>query len=262
MCYECQQEAMKIDEFKTPPYIPTYPYWQYPVIELDKWPYIEFECANGHKQRFTLNLELYELLFQQATYCVQDGYYREAIGTYNASLERFFEYVIEILCYYNNNNIAFEDLWKNMRNQSERQLGAYYTIWSSTIKELPIFLDNDMVTLRNAVVHKGELVSREKAVAFGKYVFDYIKETLKKLYEHIEQEQLIVLKMLRLLRICKKDFENAQRNLIEMMEKGEKRYRGIGSVAMSCFLNNEKIVKYEDCFVEENFKHQCEGLIK
>ena len=262
MCYDCQQEAMKIDELKTPPYISSYPYWQYPVIELDKWPYIEFECDKSHRQRFTLNLELYELLFQQATYCVQDGYYREAIGTYNASLERFFEFLIEILCYYNDDKIMFEDLWKSMRNQSERQLGAYYTIWNVTIKKTPIFLNNDMVKLRNEVVHKGELASREKAMAFGKYVFDYIKDTLKELSEHIKQEQLCVLTMLRLFRICKKDFENAQRNPIEIIDNGEKLYRGVGSIGLSCFLNNEKIKKYEDCFLEENFKQQYGGLIK
>ena len=91
-CHQCLWDEIDKNKDKVPQYIPEYPYWEYPTIEIDKWPYVDYICQKGHEQGVILSVELYELLFQQATYCIMDGYYREAIGTYHAALERFFEY--------------------------------------------------------------------------------------------------------------------------------------------------------------------------
>ena len=82
-----------------------------------------------------------------------DGYYRESISTYNAALERFIEYMIEIMMLSNSMNLDFNKLWKEVSNQSERQLGAFYFLYSIHFNELPPFLDKNKVALRNQVVH-------------------------------------------------------------------------------------------------------------
>lgn len=261
-CFECNEEAFKIDKDKEPPYIPTYTYLEYPTTEIDKWPYFEVKCRKGHVHRYLLNLELYEVLFQQATYCLQDGYYREAVCTYNTSLERFFEYIIEILFYYNESEMDFSKIWSQICSQSERQLGAYYFIWSITMKKEPIFLDERMVKLRNRVVHRGKLVSEDKAKEFGKYVFDFIKNTLSTLYEQIDEEELAKLNMFRTLRVSDKELRNATVHPITHVVNGEKIYECVGGVSVNCFLKNDNVKSYEDCFNEEIINDQYIGLIK
>ncbi len=258
-CHQCFQDGIKKDKNKTVPYIPTYPYWEYPIIELDKWPYIEYTCNKGHQQRFLLSLELYELLFEQATYCIMDGYYREAIGTYHAALERFFEFVIEILCSENNIDV-FSSFWKEISKQSERQIGAFYALWTAHFKEKPEFLNQKKVELRNKVVHKGELVSETQAKEYGEYVFDYIKQSIEKLETEFGCE-LQLKKMSRQFRIAQKDLEMALKEPIIFEVDGEVQTLSPTSVTLTCMLNNSNIQKYSDCF-EKEILNDFFGLIK
>ncbi len=104
-CHQCYSEmavSLGTQGITEPSQLPQNPS---PLIELDQWPFYEHTCPNGHKSRMTMQNELYELLFQQAVYCIQDGYYREAVGTFHAALERFMEFATEILSYK-----AMEDL--------------------------------------------------------------------------------------------------------------------------------------------------------
>ncbi len=250
-CMECSRIAHELDKGKQVPYVPSYPYREYPTIELDKWPYLEFTCEKGHLTRLTLSFELYELLFQQATYCIMDGYYRESISTYNAALERFIEYMIEIMMLSNSMNLDFNKLWKEVSNQSERQLGAFYFLYSMHFNELPPFLDKNKVALRNQVVHKGKLATKEEALGFGKYVFDYIKSILRKLREK-HHDKLGELNSLRLFRLCMPDLEKATKAPIKTVIDGQEQYVGNTCVAGPCFLNSDSIEYYEDCFKEEN----------
>lgn len=248
---ECFHNAQKLDKHKTPLYIPSSPYWEHPTIELDKWPYLEFTCEKGHLTKLTFSFELYELLFQQATYCIMDGYYRESISTYNAALERFIEYAIEVMMLSDAIDIDFNKLWKEVSNQSERQLGAFYFLYSLHFNELPCFLDNKKVALRNQVVHKGKLATKEEALNFGKYVFDYIKSILHKLREkHLDN--LNELNSLRLFRLCMPDLEKATNSPIKTVVNGQEQYVGNTCAAGPCFLNSDSIKYYEDCFKEEN----------
>ena len=243
-CFSNEQEQ---DKDKPLPYIPFYPYWECPMIELDKWPYLEFTCEKGHLTRLILSFELYELLFQQATYCIMDDYYREAISIYNTALKRFIEYAIEVMMLSNAPDIDFNKLWKEVSNQSERQLGAFYFLYSLHFNELPCFLDKTKVTLRNQVVHKGKLATKEEALDFVQYVFGYIKSILHKLKEkHLDK--LGELNSLRLFRLCMPDLEKATKIVID----GQEQYVGNTCIAGSYFLNSYSIECYEDCFKKEN----------
>lgn len=258
-CQQCFHDGRKKDEGKTPPYIPTYPYWEYPIIELEKWPYIEHTCNKGHKQRFLLSLELYELLFEQATYCIMDGYYREAIGTYHAALERFFEYAIEMLCPENNIDV-YNSFWKKISKRSEQQIGAFYALWTAHFKEIPEFLDDNKINIRNKVVHQGELASMPKAKEYGEYVFNYIKKSIDKLEKAFGNE-LQFKKVSRQFRICKEDLEAAWKDPLTIEIDGEIQTMSPSSVMLTCMLNNPKIKNYTDCFKKQNLNDMF-GLIK
>lgn len=250
-CFECAQEGFEKDKGKTVPYIPTHGYYDDPIIELDKWPYLEVVCDKGHKHRFLLQLELYELLFEQATFCIDDGYYREAIGTYHAALERYFEYVIEILWLNNDTASDFENLWKRIQKQSERQLGAYYLIWQTTFKENPIFIDENKIKLRNKVVHQGHLATKSEAEEYGEYVFNYIREAQNKISSYIGEKECL-LQMSRCYRIAKIDIDKALRAPVVKNTDGKEMYEGIGSMSVPCFLSNTTtFVNYSDCFKME-----------
>ncbi len=231
--------------------------WEEPIIELDKWPYIEMVCKKRHRQRFMISTELFELLFEQATRCLADGYYREAIGTYNASLERFFEYATEMMMT-SKSQADFSLFWKSITAQSERQLGAYYALWTLTFNELPTFLNQDKVKLRNDVVHKGKLASKKEAEDFGEYVFNYITSAANKLRENIPN--LVILQIMRLARQCEKDFEKEATDPIFVNHNGEKSILATGSLKISCLLNNPEIKVFEDC-LHMDFKNQSLGLI-
>lgn len=220
------------------PDILTYLDWSFPFVQIDKWPYFELECANEHKYKYTLSNELYDLLFQQATYCIQDGYFRESIGTYHAAMERYFEYCIEIFTYYHNPDTDFKKLWKIISKQSERQLGAFYSLWLATLGENPVFLEEKRVELRNKVIHQGKLVNENEAKDYGKYVFDYIRNSNSKLDSKLG-ERLAECHNKRRYRICKDDIKK----LTDISAKG------IGSVNIPSYLSD--VTEYPDylsCF--------------
>ena len=231
--------------------------YEEPTIELDKWPYIEMRCKNGHRQRYMLATELYELLFEQATRCLIDGYYREAISTYNAALERFFEYAIEMMLK-SHTDVDFTAFWKDIDKQSERQLGAYYALWVSTFHELPPKLIQNKVELRNAVVHKGKLASRAEAVEFGGYVYNYIVESSQKLDNTINA--IAIKKALRITRLCEKDFAKEANDPIVVDYYGEQAYQATSSLKVLCLLNNPRIKRFEDCLTL-GFGSQNLGLV-
>lgn len=247
-CQQCFEAGLKADKEKHVPYVPTYPYWNYPLVQIDKWPHFEMKCPEGHIHRYMFSNELYELLFQQATYCIQDGYYRESIGTYHAALERYFEYCIEIFSYYNNSSTEFIELWKNISQQSERQLGAYYSLWLATMGENPVFLDNKKVQLRNEIVHKGELANENDAKEYGKYVFEYIRDSNSKLNSKLG-EHLAECRLKRMIRKCKKDIEESEKNPIIISTENEQLYVGVGSLQIPSYLSDvTKYPNYSSCF--------------
>ena len=128
-------------------------------------------CSNGHQSVTVSQEEKYALLFEIACHAINDGYYREAVSSFAASLERFFEYALRVLSTHSGTSPElFKACWKEVSNQSERQLGAFVFLWASTFHEKPLTLTNDNTAFRNRVVHKGEIPSKEDAVKFGEVV--------------------------------------------------------------------------------------------
>jgi hypothetical protein len=86
----------------------------------------EFECPEGHHSSTVLLTPKHEVLFANASNALLDGYLRDAIASFAASLERYYEFTIRVIC--RSKSIFQQDVidcWKLVSKQSERQLGAF-----------------------------------------------------------------------------------------------------------------------------------------
>ncbi len=57
----------------------------------------EATCPEGHKTYTLLQQLLFEVLFDIGAYAITDGYYREAVSSFTASLERFYEFYVKVI---------------------------------------------------------------------------------------------------------------------------------------------------------------------
>jgi hypothetical protein len=136
-------------------------------------------CPRGHETVVCLQEMKFEILFDLGAYAIIDGYHREAVASFASALERFYEFYIRIQCDRSNVPAAvFEQAWKSVSNQSERQLGAFMFTYLMENKALAPVLSNEVAKFRNAVIHKGKIPSREEAIDFGERCAEIILPVL------------------------------------------------------------------------------------
>lgn len=154
------------------------------------------KCVNGHNVTMIADFQPFELLFESAVEAMADGYMREAVGSFAASLERFYEFSTKILLLSTGVRAEqFEVIWQQVSSQSERQLGLYLGIYSSQFLEVPTLLKKRSTELRNQVVHKGLFPSPEAALGFGEDVYhiinigiDRLRSTVPDVMETVRQD--------------------------------------------------------------------------
>ena len=174
-CMQCLQESKQLPDKSA-------------FVDIRNDGLYEFTCAKGHKSVTALQQHKFEILFEIGAHAILDGYYREAVSSFSASLERFYEYYIEIICL--SQDIDEEEIqkaWRQISNQSERQLGAF--IWAYLIEtgHPPALLSDNWRNFRNKVIHKGLIPEKIKAIQYGQTVLDLILPLLKVLQaEHNE----------------------------------------------------------------------------
>ncbi len=128
-------------------------------------------CPAGHVNHTVLQQMQFELLFEAGFHAAVDGYCREAVGTFAAALERFQEFALRVCCAkLGMATGALADAWKEVRNASERQYGAFVFIYSIAFGKMPATLTGKQREFRNNVVHKGTFCSEIEALAFGEQV--------------------------------------------------------------------------------------------
>jgi hypothetical protein len=141
------------------------------------------QCLNGHNLLIATQTLRYEMLFEIALNAIKDGYNREAVSSFSASVERFFEFSIRVF-FRKNKSLQphiFQEVWKTLSNQSERQLGAYISLCAVSFGEVPFLLPSGMVKFRNDVIHKGVLPNKQKALEFGESAYKVIQSCVQKL---------------------------------------------------------------------------------
>ncbi|HEY0924701.1 hypothetical protein [Rheinheimera pacifica] len=179
--FSCMECTFGEDKLPVPPY-PTY-------VELKDDGRYEFTCPQGHKTVTILQQQKFELLFEIGAYALIDGYYRESVASFTASLERFYEFFVRVVFLREQlENGDFEEAWKMMSSQSERQLGAYIASYLIAFKLPPTPLSNSKVKFRNSVIHKGVIPSKQEAIQFGQAIMDIINPVLSRLIDKYSEE--------------------------------------------------------------------------
>lgn len=143
-------------------------------------------CSNGHETTTILQQQKFEVLFDIGANAILDGYHREAVSSFAASLERFYEFSIRaFLSQSSGSDSLFKACWKSVSSQSERQLGAFVFLWASHFNSPPALLANSQVSFRNDVVHKGKIPTKEEALAFGNAVLGVLRPNMLALREKL-----------------------------------------------------------------------------
>src|SRR5579859_5545465 len=140
-----------------------------PVARLSDSGRYEVVCGHGHTSIVVLKNVKFELLFELGINALADGYCRDAVSSFAAALERFYEfYWLVTMAHLLVPDETAEAAWKVLSRQSERQLGAYVSAALALTKEPPCLLNpNKEIEFRNRVIHKGYVPSDEEATSFG-----------------------------------------------------------------------------------------------
>lgn len=163
-------------------------------VELTDHMYAVAQCENGHKTLLVYQTQIFQFLFDSGALAFADGYYRESVASFAASLERFDEFALRVLARRRGlADNAFAELWKHLGKQSERQLGAFAAAYLLEFNSAAPLLPQKQVEFRNDVIHRGSLPTREKAAAFADAVLSCIREALAELMgdaliEHVHAE--------------------------------------------------------------------------
>jgi hypothetical protein len=143
-------------------------------------------CSRGHTESFALQNLRHEVLYEAGGVALLCGFHREAISSMSTALERFYEFAIFVFAEHHGTKPEdVEITWKEVSRQSERQLGAFYLLYLTTFgRSFALPREAKVMTeLRNEVVHKGKIPTRDEAQTFAKYVFNTVREISRELDE-------------------------------------------------------------------------------
>ena len=160
-----------------------------------------FTCPNGHKNVLILQEEKFELLFESAVHAISDGYYKEAVSSIASSIERLYEFSINVIAIKNKIETKnLETAWKNVSSLSERQLGAFIFLYLLEFNECPPLPKKTMTEFRNKVIHKGYFPDFPDVLNYGEEILKIMFAILIKLRQNckdaIQEYQMLKMKQL------------------------------------------------------------------
>jgi hypothetical protein len=178
LCEDCIEEAVKQGlDAAYGSSVPT------PISHITDSGVYEVTCTRGHKSKVVIDNLPFEILFDYAINAIADGYFRDAIASFTSAMERYFEFFVKVIVRKNGSDFSSIDRsWKILSNQSERQLGAYVMLYTLEFNKQPTLLNTNTDTvLRNKVIHKGYVPTRDEAVKFGDAALNVIETSLLEL---------------------------------------------------------------------------------
>jgi hypothetical protein len=140
----------------------------------------EYKCSRGHTINIKFQIQTFQLLFLNSIHALKNEYYYESFVSLVGCYERFLEFFIKII--WKSNGLTDDEIksvWKNMSNQSERQLGSFISCYSLEFKTNPPILNSKVVSLRNNVIHKGIFPDKKDCIIYGDEVLNIIRPTLR-----------------------------------------------------------------------------------
>ncbi|SEJ81754.1 hypothetical protein SAMN04488058_12041 [Deinococcus reticulitermitis] len=152
-------------------------------------------CLFVRKQKF-------EMLFDLGTRALLDGYAREAVASFAAALERFFEFYVKAFALeraaeqggeFGDARAVLDGTWRHVASQSERQLGMFALAYLLREGREPAFLDSKSLgaDFRNRVIHRGYLPRRAEVEEYAARVFSLIDELLGRLGDAAAHAELL-----------------------------------------------------------------------
>ena len=174
MCTECVKQSIKsgeefVEEFMVP------------ISGIQDSPIYDVLCKKGHKTKALLRNEKFEILFDLGLNGLADGYFREAVLSFTGSLERFYEFFLRITTSDKYSEETYTRVWKVIKNQSERQLGAYMFAYLHHIGEPPQMLTEEDFRFRNNVVHKGYIPNLNETLQYGEAIRRIVNDSIRKM---------------------------------------------------------------------------------
>ncbi len=162
---------------------------EFTKVEFQESNCYQITCSRNHKSTTCLQEQKFEILFEIGAHAILDGYYREAVLSFTSSLERFYEFAIRIFLEKSSaSEKLFNDCWRGVSSQSERQLGAFIFLWANNLDEMPILLNEKEIKFRNKVIHQGYIPSRIEAIDFGNKVLSTLNPKINKLNQLFPEE--------------------------------------------------------------------------
>lgn len=151
-------------------------------------------CHRSHHTVVMLQQQKFQVLFDIGAMGLVDGYPREFVLTTASALERFFEYYVRVVSLKHGiEHAVFDDGWKIVSHQSERQFGAFLFVYLLENKKpvSPWIADErpklpgatSWTAFRNKVAHDGYIPSRAEAVAYCDLVYQWIYRIIGELRE-------------------------------------------------------------------------------
>lgn len=152
-------------------------------------------CLFVRKQKF-------EMLFDLGTKALLDGYAREAVASFAAAQERFFEFYVKAFALeraaerggdFEGARAVLDGTWRHVASQSERQLGMFALAYLLREGREPDFLDARSLgaDFRNRVIHRGYLPRRAEVEEYAARVFSLIDELLGRLGDAAAHAELL-----------------------------------------------------------------------
>ncbi|WP_291426717.1 hypothetical protein [Deinococcus sp.] len=163
----------------------------------------DLTCSRcGARYCVLLRKHKFEVLFDLGTRALMDGYAREAVASFAASLERFLEFYVRAFVLERSagsgrefGEVAqtFEATWKHVVSQSERQIGMFALAYLLREGQEPEFLSARALgsDFRNRVIHRGYLPTREEVEGYAAQVFELIDRLLTRLGGAASQPEVL-----------------------------------------------------------------------
>lgn len=173
-------------------------------LEFDDNLYSKYVCENGHTISLIVDRQKFEHLFDIGIMAYIDGYKRESVATIASALERFYEFYIQIIL--EKHSIKYDEFikaWSDIKNQSERQYGAFLFLYLLEKGTKAPSIDKKIANIsgvsrgktktwtafRNAVIHKGYIPKKEESYAYIELVYNYIHNLLIDIFENYSSEK-------------------------------------------------------------------------
>jgi hypothetical protein len=150
-------------------------------------------CPNGHSFEMNILIDQFSLLFDNGLYALYNKFYIEAFTSFVMSYERFLEYCIKVILYSNDSySENYDDVWKKIASQSERQLGAFILLYYNKFKLIPTLLSDANTKLRNKVIHKGYIPSENECLKFGNSILKIIRDIFSVLLSDLKSKDALL----------------------------------------------------------------------